>query len=82
MRTAPKVWVNGLPVYLCSRECVPKLKATPATYIKHSLQDPVSEKWFKPTATSPKMEWKGALYLFSSETTHAAFQREPGRYAR
>jgi YHS domain-containing protein len=81
-RRAPSLRVDGQTIYLCSPECIPKLKAEPARYLKHSFLDPVASKWFRFMLSSPKEERNGALYVFMSPETRAAFDRDPARYIK
>src|SRR5919199_2265257 len=74
---APHVMVNNLPVYLCCSNCPGMLKKEPEKYLKSPVKDPVSGKPFKLTAKTPRLERDGALFLFSSQQTRAAFLKDP-----
>lgn len=81
-RRAPSLKVDGQTIYFCSPECIPMLKSNPARYLKHSFLDPVASKWFRLSPTSPKEERNGAFYVFMSQETKAAFDRDPARYIK
>jgi YHS domain-containing protein len=78
---APRLMVNNQPMAFCCAGCAPQVKKDPAKYIK-TTKDPVTGKPFKVTASTPKMEHKGGLYLFSSARTHEQFHHNPEKYAR
>jgi YHS domain-containing protein len=81
-KTAPKVKVNNMAVYLCSPECAAKLTAHPEQYLKGTYVDVVSGKPFRVISTTPKEVRSGALFLFENPVTQAAFDRNPAKYIR
>jgi YHS domain-containing protein len=76
---APHVMVNNKPVHVCCPGCIGEIKKTPAKFVKQ-VKDPVTGKSFTATAKSPKMEHKGAIFLFSSAKTHQTFHASPDKY--
>jgi len=44
------------------------------------ITDPVSKERFPPNKNSPKSEFMGSTYLFSSELTHETFEKMPSMY--
>lgn len=77
----PKVVVNNQPVLLCCADCVGKMKASPAKYLRSS-KDPVTGKPFRVTAKSPRLERNGDVFLFSSAKTAAEFRKEPAKFSQ
>jgi YHS domain-containing protein len=45
-----------------------------------ALTDPVTRTRFKPTRRSPRVEYEGRPYYFSSDSTRTAFQADPARF--
>lgn len=76
---APHLMVNNQPVHVCCPGCIDEIKKTPAKFVKQA-KDPVTGKPFQLTAKSPKMEHKGALFVFSSAKTHHTFHAQPDKY--
>jgi YHS domain-containing protein len=81
-KTAPKVKVNNMSVYLCSSQCIAKLTANPENYLKGTYIDVVSGKPFRVISSTPREVRNGALFLFQNPTTQAAFDKDPARYVR
>ena len=78
---AAHLTVNNEPVYVCCPGCIGQIKKEPAKYLKQA-KDPVTAKAFAVTAKSPRMEHRGALFLFASAKTHETFHAHPGKYGK
>lgn len=78
---APRLVVNGQPVPVCCPGCIGELRKTPAKYLPR-LTDVVTRKPFAVTASSPKLEHHGALFVFSGSQSAAAFKANPGKYSK
>jgi YHS domain-containing protein len=79
--TAPRLQVNSARVHFCCEDCIEVFKKAPQLYRK-AFEDPVTGKWFKITPATLRVERGGALFLFSSEKTKAAFDADPEKWIR
>jgi YHS domain-containing protein len=79
---APSLLVNNVPVYFCCSGCDEPLKKEPGKYLKAPVKDPVTQKSFRVTATTPKVEHNGGLFLFSSPESREIFRQDPGKYVK
>jgi YHS domain-containing protein len=71
--------VNGEPYRLASPATLRRFRREPALYCG-LLRDPVTGMRFRPSARSPRLEWKGGPYFFANDSTRAEFRRAPRRY--
>ncbi len=71
--------VNGEWYRFADRRTLARFRRRPARFCG-LLRDPVTGMRFWPTDRSPRAEWDGGPYLFESDSTRAAFQRDPKRY--
>ena len=71
--------VNGEPYRFAGPATLLRFRRNPALYCG-LLRDPVTGLRFWPGARSPRVEWKGGPYFFSSDSTRAEFLRAPQRY--
>lgn len=78
--TEHRVILNYEVFYFASGELKQKFLADPIAY-SGQLTDPVTLRRFQPTATSPRRDYSGRIYLFPAEESAAAFDAEPYRYA-
>jgi YHS domain-containing protein len=71
--------VNGEIYRFGSRETLRRFRSAPALYCG-LLRDPVNGVRFNPSTKSPRDEWNGGPYIFSSDSTRAEFHRGPKRH--
>ncbi len=71
--------VNGEIYRFGSAATLRRFRAAPALYCG-LLRDPVTGERFWPSTRSPRAEWGGGPYLFASDSTRLAFERDPRRY--
>ena len=71
--------INNGVWYVCCPGCADSVATSPA--VLKSLNDVVSNKTFTATASSPKVEYKGQVYLFQNAETKAQFEKDPAKYA-
>lgn len=66
--------------FFSSPEARAKFLAEPLRYCG-LLTDPVSEARFRPTADSPRFDYKDRPYFFPSATARDSFEKDPKRFA-
>ncbi len=71
--------VNGEIYRFADARDLRLFRRAPARYCG-LLRDPVTGLRFYPGPRSPRCEWDGGPYLFSSDSTRTAFLRAPQRY--
>jgi Uncharacterized conserved protein len=75
-----RVFLNYEVFYFASDELRQKFLADPIAYCGQ-LTDPVTLLRFQPTASSPRRDYRGRIYLFPAEESAAEFDADPHRYA-
>jgi YHS domain-containing protein len=79
---SPQLVVNNQVTYFCCGGCPQQFSKAPEKYQQAPLKDVVSGKAFKVTADTPGLERSGALFLFESADTKAAFEQDPDKYSK
>ena len=79
---AAKLMVNNQPVYFCCPGCDTELRSEPAKFLTQNLKDPVNGKSFTVTAKSPKADYKGRFFIFSSPQTLETFKKNPAKFVK
>ncbi len=74
-----RVQINHDLFFVSRPEYVDKLKKKPLKYVSR-LTDPVTRETFHPTKKSPRTEFAGKAYYFSSDSTRAVFTTSPAMY--
>ncbi len=71
--------VNNTLYYFCCAGC--KGGFLKSTQHLKKLEDVVTREVFEATSDSPHVEHQGQHYLFATEDSKAAFEKEPAKYA-
>jgi YHS domain-containing protein len=71
--------VNNNLYYLCCAACNDEFPRDPAAFLK-SLNDPVSGAPFTPAPNGSSVRVGDQVYLFASDETRQAFEKDPERY--
>jgi len=71
--------VNGEIYRFSSPRTLRAFRRSPARYCG-LLRDPVTGMRFYPGARSPRCDWAGGPYFFTSDSSRAEFLRSPQRY--
>jgi len=71
--------VNGEIYRFSSPRTLRLFRRSPARYCG-LLRDPVTGMRFYPEARSPRTEWDGGPYFFTSDSTRAEFLKSPRTY--
>ncbi len=71
--------VNGEIYRFSGPRTLRAFRRRPALYCG-LLRDPVTGMRFLPTARSPRCEWDGGPYFFTSDSSRAEFLRSPKKY--
>jgi len=71
--------VNYEIYYFASRTELDRFRKDPLRYCG-VVTDPVDMVRFRPTASSPKMQYADRLYYFSADSTRARFLSDPMQY--
>ena len=74
-----RVQVNHDLFYVSRPDYVKKIGKDPLKYAKR-LTDPVTRETFHPTKKSPRSEFAGKKYFFSSDSTYAVFAANPAMF--
>jgi YHS domain-containing protein len=78
--SSPRVAINDNLFFVCCGGCPNAIVSSPQKYIKET-RDPVSGDTFQVSENSPRSDYKGVHYLFSSEENKKAFDADPGKYS-
>ncbi len=74
------VQINDETFFVAASVAKTRLLSAPLAYCGR-LTDPVTQLRFTPTKRSPRLEWKGKPYYFSSDSTRALFASTPDSFA-
>lgn len=74
------VKMNFETYFVSSDEARAKFEADPLRYCG-KLTDPVTQLRFTPDPRSPRLEWKGRPFYFSSDSTRACFAELPDSFS-
>lgn len=74
------VKINFEAYFVSTPEARRAFEARPLAYCGR-LTDPVSLLRFTPTPRSPRLEWSGRPYYFSSDSTRALFASDPDSFS-
>lgn len=75
-----RIQVNHDLFYVSRAEYLEKIRDKPLKYCKR-LTDPVTREVFRPTKKSPRTDFDGTMYFFSSDSTRAVFTAMPAMYS-
>jgi YHS domain-containing protein len=74
-----RVVVNNDLYYTCCAGCPEAFKANPGKFVTE-FRDPVTHATFKPTASTPRIEKSGQVYLFANADSKTAFEKDSAKY--
>lgn len=72
--------VNGEIYRFAGKETLRRFRRDPVRWCG-ILRDPVNGVRFVPDRSAPRFDYLDGPYFFTSDSTHAAFAADPGRYA-
>lgn len=75
-----RAYVNHEVFFFSNGDALERFKQDPLRYCG-IVTDPVSEERFRPSEGSPRHDYKGRPYFFSSLSTLATFKDDPERFA-
>lgn len=75
-----RLQINHDLVFVSRPEYVEKIRKSPLKYCSR-LTDPVTRDIFRPTKKSPRRDFEGRIYIFSSDSTRAVFSSDPAAYS-
>lgn len=74
-----RLQVNHDLVYVSRPDYLDKVRKKPLRYVKRTT-DPITREVFQPTKKSPRRDFNGHVYIFSSDSTRAVFETNPALY--
>ena len=73
-----RVVVNGHLFWTSSADSTAAFRAAPHQYLD-AVVDPVTEEWFEPTVSSPRLDSGDETFYFVSSSTRDEFERMSAR---
>ena len=74
------VTMNFETYFVSTSDARAKFEANPLAFCGR-LTDPVTQFRFTPTKRSPRIDWRGRPFYFSSDSTRARFASRPDSFA-
>ena len=75
-----RVWIGHDAFYFASHDSREHFLRRPLNFVQ-ALTDPVTQRRFRPGASSPQLEYHGRRYYFASDSTRTRFRADPAFYA-